>query len=97
MDTACSSSLTAMQLTTDLLRWRACTRGLVAAALLTLEPSTVGALAAAAMLAPDGRCKTLDVGADGHALCRALTCRVLLSMRCRDEQCMSDCVSLWAC
>ena len=77
VDTACSSSLTALQLTTDLLRRRACTRGLVAAALLTLEPSTVGALAAAAMLAPDGRCKTLDVGADGHALRQAITCKQL--------------------
>ena len=80
VDTACSSSLTALQLTTDLLRRRACTRGLVAAALLTLEPSTVGALAAAAMLAPDGRCKTLDVGADGHALRQAMPCRYLTSL-----------------
>ena len=80
VDTACSSSLTAMQLTADLLRRRACTRGLVAAALLTLEPSTVGALAASAMLAPDGRCKTLDVGADGYALHQALTLQVLPSV-----------------
>ncbi len=65
MDTACSSSLTALQLMAGLLRARACGRGLVAAALLTLEPATVGALAAAAMLAPDGRCKALDAAADG--------------------------------
>ena len=88
VDTACSSSLTAMQLTADLLRRRACTRGLVAAALLTLEPSTVGALAAAAMLAPDGRCKTLDAGADGHAPRQALKFGVLSGTRCCCWHCM---------
>ena len=40
-------------------------RALLAAALLTLDPRTIGMLAAANMLAPDGRCKTLDAGADG--------------------------------
>lgn len=35
------------------------------AALLTLDPATIGMLTSAAMLAPDGRCKTLDASADG--------------------------------
>ena len=35
------------------------------AALLTLDPATIGMLAAANMLTPDGRCKTLDAAADG--------------------------------
>ena len=35
------------------------------AALLTLDPATISMLTSAAMLAPDGRCKTLDAGADG--------------------------------
>lgn len=35
------------------------------AALLTLDPATIGMLTSAAMLAPDGRCKTLDAAADG--------------------------------
>ena len=33
--------------------------------LLTLDPATIGMLTSAAMLAPDGRCKTLDAAADG--------------------------------
>ena len=43
----------------------ACMRGVLAAALCTLDPATIGMLAAANMLAPDGRCKTLDAAADG--------------------------------
>lgn len=35
------------------------------AALLTLDPATISMLTSAAMLAPDGRCKTLDAAADG--------------------------------
>ena len=40
-------------------------RALVTAALLTLDPATIGMLTAANMLAPDGRCKTSDAAADG--------------------------------
>ena len=74
MDTACSSSLTALQLTAGMLRERACGRGLVAAALLTLEPATVGARAAAAMLAPDGRCKALMLRRTGADFVTSLLC-----------------------
>jgi acyl transferase domain-containing protein len=42
-----------------------CRRGIITAALLTLDPSTLVMLTAAGMLAPDGRCKTLDASADG--------------------------------
>ena len=38
---------------------------MVTAALLTLDPATIGMLAAANMLTPSGRCKTLDAAADG--------------------------------
>ena len=48
------------------MRAGSCGRAIAAAALLTLDPRTIGALAAAAMLAPDGRCKTLDAAADGY-------------------------------
>jgi hypothetical protein len=41
-------------------------RALVTAALLTLDPATIGMLTAANMLAPDCRCKTLDAAADGR-------------------------------
>ena len=65
IDTACSSSLTATKLTSDMLNSGSCGRGIVTAALLTLDPATIGMLVAANMLAPDGRCKTLDASADG--------------------------------
>jgi len=74
-----------------MLRERACGRGLVAAALLTLEPATVGALAAAAMLAPDGRCKALDAAADGCrlrdfiAMCLNRGCCCTYSAPCSDH------------
>ena len=44
--------------------------------LLTLVPQSTLMLAAAGMMAPDGRCKTLDAAADGYV--RAEACRILL-------------------
>jgi iturin family lipopeptide synthetase A len=65
IDTACSSTLASVSLAATLMRARSCRRAVTAAALLTLDPRTIGALAAAGMLAADGRCKTLDAAADG--------------------------------
>lgn len=65
IDTACSSSLSGTSLLAGMLLRGRCSRGLLTAALLTLDPATIGMLAAANMLAPDGRCKTLDATADG--------------------------------
>lgn len=65
IDTACSSSLSATRITCSMLRERQCRRGLLLAALLTLDPHTIGMLTAAHMLSPDARCKTLDASADG--------------------------------
>ena len=70
MDTACSSSLAATSVAARLLLDGSAARGLVTAALLTLDPATVGMLTAASMLAPDGRCKTLDAAADGWVAAR---------------------------
>ena len=67
IDTACSSSLSGTALLAGMLQRRKCMRGLLTAALVTLDPATIGMLAAANMLAPDGRCKTLDAAADGCA------------------------------
>ena len=67
IDTACSSSLTAAALPCAMLHEGRAARGIVAAALLTLDAATIGMLTAASMLAPDGRCKTLDSAADGCA------------------------------
>ncbi|CAL8465604.1 g5140 [Coccomyxa elongata] len=66
IDTACSSSLSGASMITDMLRRERCGRGLLTAALLTLDPHTIAMLAAASMLAPDGRCKTLDSAAEGY-------------------------------
>ena len=47
---------------------RAVARALVTGVNLTLDPATTAAAAAAGMLAPDGRCKTLDAAADGYVI-----------------------------
>lgn len=68
VDSACSSSLVALHLLrTTFASSRPGGRGLATAALLTLDPRTPAMLAAAGMLAPDGRCKTLDASADGYS------------------------------
>ena len=73
LDTACSSSLSATSLAARLLLEGSAARALTTAALLTLDPGTIGMLTAAGMLAPDGRCKTLDAAADGSVpLCSRL-------------------------
>lgn len=65
IDTACSSSLSGTALVAGMLQRGTCGRGVLTASLLTLDPATIAMLAAANMLAPDGRCKTLDAAADG--------------------------------
>ena len=76
IDTACSSSLSAVHLGRRMIHEGRCANGLVTAALLTLDPATIGMLTAASMLAPDGRCKTLDASADGYV--RGEACVTLL-------------------
>lgn len=66
IDTACSSSLSAVHIMKDLSAHHNQHRGIVTASLLTVDPATIGMLTASAMLAPDGRCKTLDATADGY-------------------------------
>ena len=48
---------------------------LVAGVLLCLVPQSTAMLQRAGMIAPDGRCKTLDAAADGYV--RAETCRTM--------------------
>ena len=55
-----------------------CGRAVLTAVLCTLDPATIGMLAAANMLAPDGRCKTLDSAADGSVSSQRVR-RVMLS------------------
>ena len=51
---------------------------LVAGVLLCLVPQSTAMLQRAGMMAPDGRCKTLDATADGYV--RAETCRAMYLM-----------------
>jgi hypothetical protein len=51
---------------------------LVAGVLLCLVPQSTGMLQRAGMIAPDGRCKTLDAAFDGYV--RAETCRTMYLM-----------------
>ena len=66
VDTACSSTLVGAALLAGELRAGLSSAALLAGALLSLDHATVRGLAAAGMLAPDGRCKTLDAAADGY-------------------------------
>jgi len=79
VDTACSSSLVAAHMSGALfLRGAAAVSRAVAAGVnLTLRPATPAILVRAAMLAPDGRCKTLDGGADGYGRGEAVVALVL--------------------
>jgi len=66
VDTACSSSLVALHLALQSVRSGECDQALVCGVNIILEPETSLALERAGMLAPDGRCKTFDSGANGY-------------------------------
>ena len=82
IDTACSSSLVAAHVARDAVAgsgsapgsgFGGVTVGAVAAgAALVLAPHATSIFAAAGMLAPDGRCKTLDADADGYVRTEAV-------------------------
>ena len=66
IDTACSSSLVGVHLACSSFLPDGCPRALAAGVNLTLRAETTAVLSKAAMLAVDGRCKTLDAAADGY-------------------------------
>jgi acyl transferase domain-containing protein len=72
VDTACSSSLVAAHAAASALALGQCGGALVGGANLCLSPDTPAAFAKAGMLAPDGRCKTLDAAADGYVRAEAV-------------------------
>ena len=76
VDTACSSSLVGAHLACTSLRQRECPAAAACGVNLFLTPHTTGVFSRAGMLSPDGRCKTLDAGADGYA--RGEACRTVL-------------------
>lgn len=82
VDTACSSSLTAIHLACSSLRNRECDTALAGGVNLILASWPNVTLAAAQMVAPDGRCKTFDASADGYV--RGEGCGVVVLRRLSD-------------
>ena len=91
MDTACSSALVATHLAVKHLQ-SVGGSSLAGGVNLLLAENTTAATQAAGMLAPDGRCKTLDAAADGYVRClhwpsrmavMPVTCLLLQQQACR--------------
>src|SRR6202171_6333991 len=82
VDTACSSSLVTVHLACQSLRQKECDVALAGGVNLILSPVASIALSKGRMLAPDGRCKTFDAGADGYA--RGEGCGVVVLKRLSD-------------
>ncbi len=88
VDTACSSSLSAIHLACASLRAGECDQALAGGVNLILSPRLYVTLAAAGMLAPDGRCKTFDAAADGYV--RGEGCGLVVLKRQRDAVAAGD-------
>lgn len=67
VDTACSSSLLSLHLACQGLRAGDCELDVAGGVNLLLRPEPFVAMTKSGFLAPDGRCKTFDVSADGYA------------------------------
>ncbi|QDZ20181.1 polyketide synthase [Chloropicon primus] len=77
VDTACSASLVAMHLSFMGLRAGELSSGLVCGIDLHVCQNIFSIIQRAGMLAPDGRCKTLDASADGYVRAEACIACVL--------------------
>ncbi|MBI2838245.1 MAG: type I polyketide synthase [Acidobacteria bacterium] len=82
VDAACASSLVAVHLACQSLRARECTLALAGGVSAILNPDSFIALSKARAMAPDGRCKTFDAGADGYV--RGEGCGVVVLKRLSD-------------
>ncbi len=82
VDTACSSSLVAVHLACQSVRSGECRMAVAGGVNLILSPTSTVALSALHMLAPDGRCKTFDAGANGFV--RGEGCGVVVLKRLAD-------------
>jgi acyl transferase domain-containing protein/acyl-CoA synthetase (AMP-forming)/AMP-acid ligase II/acyl carrier protein len=82
VDTACSSSLVAVHLAVRSLRRGECDAALAGGVNLLLSPDPSLAFSHARMMAPRGRCRTFDAGADGYV--RGEGCGVLVLKRLSD-------------
>jgi polyketide synthase 12/epothilone polyketide synthase D len=77
VDTACSSSLVALDLACQAM-WRGdITLAIVGGANSLFTPDLTVGFSKAAMLSPDGRCKSFDAGADGYVRSEGAVCIVL--------------------
>ena len=83
IDTACSSSLVALKVLMDDLMTTSNIHGFSGGVSLPLSLRTSMMLAASMMLAPDGRCKTLDSTSDGYG--RSEACSILKCIKHQDE------------
>ena len=88
VDTACSSSLVAVHLACQGLRSGDCHLALAGGVNVILSPEVFSALSRAGMLAPDGKCKTFDIAADGFV--RGEGCGVVVLKRLSDAQADGD-------
>lgn len=88
VDTACSSSLVALHLACLSLRNQECDVAIAGAAQLHLSPQTSVFLSRSKALAPDGRCKPFDAGADGFG--RGEGCGVVVLKRLSDAIASKD-------
>jgi acyl transferase domain-containing protein/acyl carrier protein len=79
VDAACASSLVAVHLACQSLHTGDCRLALAGGVNLMLEPDAHIAMSRAHALAPDGRCKTFDAGADGYG--RGEGCGVVVLKR----------------
>lgn len=66
IDTACSSSLVGTHFVHTAMLHSGCSSGLSCGVNVPMNWETTAMFVGAAMLAPDGRCKTLDASADGY-------------------------------
>jgi acyl transferase domain-containing protein len=88
VDTACSSSLVALHLAVQSLRGGECSVALAGGVNANLMPNSTIAAARAEALAPDGRCKAFDAGANGYV--RSDGCGVVVLKRLSDAQADGD-------
>jgi acyl transferase domain-containing protein len=88
VDTACSSSLVALHLACQSLRSRECDLAFAGGANALLTPELFVYFSRLRAMAPDGRCKTFDAGANGYV--RGEGAGMLLLKRASDAEAAGD-------